>query len=32
MQEPQSLCRQLSIEKIDPGHVATRPGKAGDKT
>jgi hypothetical protein len=24
--------RQLSIEKIDPGRVAARPGEAGDKT
>ena len=32
MQEPQSLCRQVSIEKIDPGRVAARPCEAGDKT
>src|SRR5262245_53083038 len=32
MQEPQPLCRHLSIEKIDTGQVAARPGEAGDKT
>ena len=32
MQEPQPLCHQLSIEKIDAGRVAARPGEAGDKT
>ena len=31
-QEFQPLCRQLSIEKIDPCQVAARPGEAGDKT
>src|SRR5262249_20445013 len=32
MQKPQSLCRQLSIEKIDTGQVAARPSEARDKT
>ena len=32
MQEPQPLGYHLPGEKIDPGRVATRPGKAGDKT
>ena len=31
-QEVQPLCRQLTIEKIDPCQVAARPGEAGDKT
>ena len=31
-QELQPLCRQLDREKIDAGHVAARPGEAGDKT
>jgi hypothetical protein len=32
MQEFQALGYQLIDEKIDAGGVATRPGKAGDKT
>jgi hypothetical protein len=28
----QPLCRQLSRQKIDAGHVSARPGQAGDKT
>src|SRR5262245_25144722 len=31
-QEFQPLCRQLSRQKIDAGHVSARPGQAGDKT
>src|ERR1039458_9582208 len=32
MQEPQPLGRHLGVEKIDAGHIAARPGEAGDKT
>ena len=31
-QESEPLCVQLGVEKIDAGHVAARPGEAGDKT
>ena len=32
MEEPQALGRNFSGEKIDPGRVAARLGKAGDET
>ena len=32
MQQVKPLCRQLTDEKVDPCHVAARPGEAGDKT
>src|SRR5262249_2975036 len=32
MEEPQPLGRNFSGEKIDPGRVAARLGKAGDQT
>src|SRR6516225_1403913 len=32
MQQPQPLCQNLLDEKVDAGHIATRPGKACDQT
>ena len=32
MQQIEPLCRQLTVEKVDPRQVAARSGEAGDKT